>query len=124
MADLPSAEASNQFASSLHVVRREIEHALDHAAVQLDNYSSDGSEETIRAFLEEIRQLRGTFKMLDFRAGERLCEELTETIRRSLKSGVTPQTGSAVCVCQPYGSVSSRAADAAVGFVGSYSWLR
>ena len=88
MADLPSAEASNQFASSLHVVRREIEHALDHAAVQLDNYSSDGSEETIRAFLEEIRQLRGTFKMLDFRAGERLCEELTETIRRSLKSGV------------------------------------
>ena len=88
MADLPSAEASNQFASSLHVVRREIEHALDHAAVQLDNYSSDGSEETIRAFLEEIRQLRGTFKMLDFRAGERLCEELTETIRRSLNSGV------------------------------------
>jgi len=88
MADLPSAEVSNQFASSLHVVRREIEHALDHAAVQLDNYSSDGSEETIRAFLEEIRQLRGTFKMLDFRAGERLCEELTETLRRSLNSGV------------------------------------
>ncbi len=89
MADLPSAEVSNQFASSLHVVRKEIEHALDHAAVQLDTYSTDGSEETIRTFLEEIRQLRGTFKMLDFRAGERLCEELTETIRRSLSTGVS-----------------------------------
>ena len=89
MADLPSAEVSNQFASSLHVVRKEIENALDHAAVQLDTYSTDGSEETIRTFLEEIRQLRGTFKMLDFRAGERLCEELTETIRRSLSTGVS-----------------------------------
>ncbi|MEC9254206.1 MAG: hypothetical protein VX771_00295, partial [Pseudomonadota bacterium] len=89
MADLPSAEVSNQFASSLHVVRKEIENALDHAAVQLDTYSTDDSEETIRTFLEEIRQLRGTFKMLDFRAGERLCEELTETIRRSLNSGVS-----------------------------------
>lgn len=89
MANLPSAEVSNQFASSLHVVRKEIENALDHAAVQLDTYSTDDSEETIRTFLEEIRQLRGTFKMLDFRAGERLCEELTETIRRSLNSGVS-----------------------------------
>ena len=53
MADLPSAEVSNQFASSLHVVRKEIENALDHAAVQLDTYSTDDSEETIRTFLEE-----------------------------------------------------------------------
>ncbi|GAA6146202.1 hypothetical protein [Thalassolituus maritimus] len=89
MADLSSAEMSNQFASSLHVVRREIENALDHASVQLDTYSSDGSEETIRAFLEEIRQLRGTFKMLDFRAGERLCEEITETTRRTLSDGIS-----------------------------------
>jgi len=90
MADQPVVDTPNQFASSLHVVRREIEHALDHAAVQLDNYSTDGNEDTIRIFLDEIRQLRGTFKMLDFRAGERLCEELTETIRRSLNSGVEP----------------------------------
>lgn len=91
MADSSSADISNQFASSLHVVRREIEHALDHAFVQLDSYSSDGNEQTIRSFLEEIRQLRGTFKMLDFRAGERLCEEITETIRRSISDGLSAE---------------------------------
>jgi len=71
-------------------VRGEIDHALDHAAVQLDNYSGDGDLENLRAFLEEIRQLRGTFKMMDFRAGERLCEELTETVRRTLNEGMSP----------------------------------
>ena len=35
----------------------------------------------LRAFLEEVQQLRGTFKMLNFRVGERLCEELAETGR-------------------------------------------
>ncbi|WP_370293086.1 hypothetical protein [Thalassolituus sp.] len=80
----------SQFAASLHVVRGEIDHALDHAAVQLDNYSGDGDLENLRAFLEEIRQLRGTFKMMDFRAGERLCEELTETVRRTLNEGMSP----------------------------------
>lgn len=90
MAELQSVEAPSQFAASLHVVRGEIEHALDHAAVQLDNYSTEGDKDALRTFLEEIRQLRGTFKMLDFRAGERLSEELTETIRLKLNDDVSP----------------------------------
>jgi hypothetical protein len=87
---LTTGSELSQFAASLHVVRGEIDHALDHAAVQLDNYSGDGDLENLRAFLEEIRQLRGTFKMMDFRAGERLCEELTETVRRTLNEGMSP----------------------------------
>ena len=89
VAQLTTGSEISQFAASLHVVRGEIEHALDHAAVQLDNYSTDGDLESIRTFLEEIRQLRGTFKMLDFRGGERLCEELTETVRRTLNDGMS-----------------------------------
>lgn len=89
MADMNTENASNQLASSLHVVRGEIESALDHAAVQLDNYSADGDKESLKVFLEEIRQLRGTFKMLDFRAGERLCEELTETVRLKINDEAT-----------------------------------
>jgi len=87
---LTTGSEISQFAASLHVVRGEIDHALDHAAVQLDNYSGDGDLENLRAFLDEIRQLRGTFKMMDFRAGERLCEELTETVRRTLNEGMSP----------------------------------
>ena len=90
MTPLTTGSELSQFAASLHVVRGEIDHALDHAAVQLDNYSGDGDLENLRAFLEEIRQLRGTFKMMDFRAGERLCEELTETVRRTLNEGMSP----------------------------------
>ncbi|MEK9766434.1 MAG: hypothetical protein VW274_08130 [Thalassolituus sp.] len=90
MAEFNSTGASSQFAASLHVVRGEIEHALDHAAVQLDNFSAEGDGDNLKVFLDEVRQLRGTFKMLDFRAGERLCEELTETIRLSLGSEVRP----------------------------------
>lgn len=89
MAEMNTATAPSQFAASLHVVRAEIENALDHAAVQLDNYSADGDKESLKVFLEEVRQLRGTFKMLDFRAGERLCEELTETVRLKVNDEAT-----------------------------------
>lgn len=90
MAEMNTANAPTQLAASLHVVRGEIENALDHAAVQLDNYSADGEKESLKVFLDEVRQLRGTFKMLDFRAGERLCEELTETIRLKINDEATP----------------------------------
>lgn len=89
MAQMNTANAPTQLAASLHVVRGEIENALDHAAVQLDNYSADGDKESLKVFLEEVRQLRGTFKMLDFRAGERLCEELTETVRLKINDDAT-----------------------------------
>ncbi len=74
----------------LNLVRAEVANALDQAALQLDTYSESGDAEQLKAFLEEIQQVRGTFKMLDFRAGERLCEELAET-GRALKGRMMPE---------------------------------
>jgi len=71
----------SHFAASLNLVKSELANALDQAAVQLDAYSENGSSDSLTLFLEEIQQVRGTFKMLDFRAGERICEELAETGR-------------------------------------------
>jgi hypothetical protein len=71
----------SNLASTLNLVRKEMDRALDQAAVQLEHYSESGSAEYLKGFLGEIHQVRGTFKMLDFRAGERLCEELADTGR-------------------------------------------
>ena len=53
---------------SMHLVRSEINHALQNALSQLDNYASlgEGEGDSLRKLIEEIRQLHGTFKMLDF----------------------------------------------------------
>jgi hypothetical protein len=68
-------------ASTLNLVRKEVDGALDQAVVQLEYYAVSGSGDDLKGFLSEIQQVRGTFKMLDFRAGERLCEELADTGR-------------------------------------------
>ncbi|UZK03709.1 hypothetical protein [Venatoribacter cucullus] len=81
MAELSTGSETSQFAVSLRLVKNELANALDQAATQLDAYAEQGNAEYLRAFLEEVQQIRGTFKMLDFRAGERLCEELAETGR-------------------------------------------
>ncbi len=81
MAELSTGSETSQFAVSLRLVKNELANALDQAATQLDAYAEQGNAEHLRAFLEEVQQIRGTFKMLDFRAGERLCEELAETGR-------------------------------------------
>ena len=81
MAELTTGSEVSQFAASLNLVKTEIANALDQAAVQLDAYSESGSADSLRLFLEEVQQIRGTFKILDFRAGERICEELAETGR-------------------------------------------
>ncbi|ASP39718.1 hypothetical protein CHH28_13995 [Bacterioplanes sanyensis] len=73
-------------------MRSEVASALDQAAMQLDTYSESGDGEQLKAFLEEIQQVRGTFKMLDFRAGERLCEELAETGRAHKGRMLSEQT--------------------------------
>merc|ERR1712000_195135 len=78
-----------QFSVSLNLVKAEISNALDQAASHLDAYSEQADAESLRSFLEEIQQIRGTFKMLDFRAGERLCEELAETGRSVRSQGVS-----------------------------------
>jgi len=89
MAEISTGSDVSQFAASLNLVRSEIVNALDQAAAQLDTYSETGDTESLRAFLEEVQQVRGTFKMLDFRAGERLCEELAETGRVVRMQAVT-----------------------------------
>ena len=81
MADLMIGSAESQFAASLSLVKSEIASALDQAASQLDMYSETGSQDNLTGFLEEVQQVRGTFKLLDFRAGERVCEELAESVR-------------------------------------------
>ena len=75
---------------SMHLVRSEINHSLQNALTQLDNYASlgEGEGDSLRKLIDEIRQLHGTFKMLDFRAGERLCEEVTEAVRRTVNTGI------------------------------------
>jgi hypothetical protein len=71
----------SNLASTLNLVRKEVDGALDQAAVQLEHYAESGNADDLKGFLGEIQQVRGTFKMLDFRAGERLCEELADTGR-------------------------------------------
>jgi hypothetical protein len=71
----------SNLASTLNLVRKEVDGALDQASFQLDHYAESGSGDDLKGFLGEIQQVRGTFKMLDFRAGERLCEELADTGR-------------------------------------------
>lgn len=92
MADITTGSEVSHFASSLALVQAEIANALDQAAVQLDAYSDSGSDDSLTLFLEEIQQLRGTFKMLDFRAGERVCEELAETGRIARSKRVSEAT--------------------------------
>jgi hypothetical protein len=95
MADISTGSEITQFAASLNLVKAEIANALDQAAAQLDVYSEHGNADNLRAFLEEVQQVRGTFKMLDFRAGERLCEELAETGRVVRNQSVSESTLSA-----------------------------
>jgi hypothetical protein len=71
----------SNLASTLNLVRKEVDGALDQSAVQLEHYAESGNADDLKGFLGEIQQIRGTFKMLDFRAGERLCEELADTGR-------------------------------------------
>lgn len=71
----------SNLASTLNLVRKEVDGTLDQAAVQLEHYAESGNADDLKGFLGEIQQIRGTFKMLDFRAGERLCEELADTGR-------------------------------------------
>lgn len=92
MADITTGSDVSQFAASLNLVRAEIANALDQAAMQLDTYSESGDGEQLKTFLEEVQQVRGTFKMLDFRAGERLCEELAETGRAHKGRMLSEQT--------------------------------
>lgn len=73
--------------STLNLVRKEVDGALDQAAIRLEHYAETGNADDLKGFLGEVQQVRGTFKMLDFRAGERLCEELAETGRSLLHLG-------------------------------------
>jgi hypothetical protein len=81
MAELMIRSEESQFASSLNLVKAEIANALDQAATHLSAYCETGSQDSFKAFLAEVQQVRGTFKLLDFRAGERVCEEFAETGR-------------------------------------------
>lgn len=81
MTDNSVGDGTFQFLSSLKLVKAEVVNSLERATNELDVYSEQNDLEHLRSFLEEVQQIRGTFKMLDFRAGERLCEELAETGR-------------------------------------------
>lgn len=76
-----TGSSMSNLASTLNLVRKEVDGALDQAAVRLEHFSENGNAEDLKGFLGEVQQVRGTFKMLDFRAGERLCEELADTGR-------------------------------------------
>jgi len=76
-----TGSSMSNLASTLNLVRKEVDGALDQAAVRLEHFSESGNADDLKGFLGEIQQVRGTFKMLDFRAGERLCEELADTGR-------------------------------------------
>jgi len=81
MAEVKTVNDEVQFATNLNLVKGEVVNSLDSAASQLDVYSETGNQESLRMFLAEVQQIRGTFKLLDFRAGERLCEEFAESGR-------------------------------------------
>ena len=55
----------SNLASTLNLVRKEVDGALDQAAVQLEHYAESGNADDLKGFLGEIQQVRGTFKMLD-----------------------------------------------------------
>ena len=92
MAELMIGSEESTFAVSLNLVKAEVANALDQAAAQLDVYSETGSPDQLRAFFAEVQQVRGTFKMLDFRAGERMCEEFAETGRSARGERLSDQT--------------------------------
>lgn len=71
----------SNLASTLNLVRKEVDSALDQATIQLEHFAENSNPDELKGFLSEVQQVRGTFKMLDFRAGERLCEELADTGR-------------------------------------------
>lgn len=81
----------SNLASTLNTVRGEVDNALDQAAVRLEHYAESSNGEDLKGFLGEIQQVRGAFKMLDFRAGERLCEELAETGRALAQSAANKE---------------------------------
>lgn len=81
MADVALGSEALQFLTSLRLVKDEVNNSLEQAVNQIDAYAENGNPDNFVAFLEEIQQLRGTFKMIDFRGGERLCEEIVETSR-------------------------------------------
>ncbi|MFY9180113.1 MAG: hypothetical protein WAO12_10100 [Venatoribacter sp.] len=80
---------NDQIKVMLKLVKEEVFNALDQATACLDSYASFADEEVLDAFLQEIQQLRGTFRMLDFRAGETLCEEATEVSAIVRQSGLS-----------------------------------
>jgi len=80
----------SNLASTLNLVRKEVDSALDQASIQLEHFAENSNPEELKGFLGEVQQVRGTFKMLDFRAGERLCEELADT-GRMVSSGQADQ---------------------------------
>lgn len=92
MNDISRGNGDFQFLSSLKLVKDEIVNALERATNELDIYSETNDADRLRSFLEEVQQMRGTFKMLDFRAGERLCEELAETGRLARNQAVAEST--------------------------------
>ena len=92
MNDISRGNGDFQFLSSLKLVKDEIVNALERATNELDIYSETNDADRLRSFLEEVQQIRGTFKMLDFRAGERLCEELAETGRLARNQAVAEST--------------------------------
>lgn len=84
MADIMDIALGNeqlQFLTSLRLVKDEVNNTLEQAINQLDAYAEHSNADHFVAFLEEVQQLRGTFKMIGFRSGERLCEEIAETGR-------------------------------------------
>lgn len=92
MNDISRGNGDFQFLSSLKLVKDEIVNALERATNELDIYSETNDADRLRSFLEEVQQIRGTFKMIDFRAGERLCEELAETGRLARNQAVAEST--------------------------------
>lgn len=81
MADVASGSELLQFLTSLRLVKDEVNNSLELAINQLDLYAEHKNQEYFVAFLEQVQLLRGTFKMIGFRPGERLCEEVAETSR-------------------------------------------
>lgn len=85
-----------EFSASLGLVSSEIKVSMDNASTKLERYADSHDDTHIREFLKEINQLRGTFKMLNFRAGERLCEEVVELIRTKINTEI-PDSYLIVC---------------------------
>lgn len=95
MNDRHAGIEDSQFSATLSLVKDEIANALDQAAWYLDQYAETGNAEPLKQFLVEVQQVRGTFKMLGFRAGERVCEEFAESGRHAGQSSLSDGTLSA-----------------------------